>query len=197
MLIVTDNRLAKPERLQAVRKAVEENPFITDQKLASRFGVSTQTIRLDRLELGIPEVRTRTRRVAEGAYQQLRALRGREIVGDLYDLERGVRALSVLETRADMVFENSGAVRGYFIFAQAESLALAVIDAEAALTGVANIKYKQPVQAGQKLVARAEVTRRRQNKYFVTVRTYEGNNEVFRAKFIMVSLGQERGADKT
>ena len=114
-------------------------------------------------------------------------------MGDLYELKRGERALSVLETTSDMVYEKSKVVRGYFIFAQAESLALAVIDAEAALTGVANIKYKQPVRVGERLFAHAEVTRRRQNKYFVAVRTYEGNREVFRAKFIMVSLDDERG----
>jgi len=190
---VADSQLTKPERLDALRQAIAENPFVTDEMLASRFQVSTQTVRLDRMQLGIPEVRTRTRRVAEGAYRKLRSLKGREIVGDLYDLERGVRALSVLETTADMVFEKSKVVRGHFMFAQAESLALAVIDAEAALTGVANIKYKQPVRVGQRLFAQAEVTRRRQNKYFVAVRTYESNQEVFRAKFIMVSLDEERG----
>ena len=142
------NQLTKPERLEALRQAIAENPFVTDEILASRFGVSTQTVRLDRLQLGIPEVRTRTRRVAEGAYRKLRSLRGREIVGNLYELERGLRALSVLETTPDMVFEKANVVRGHFMFAQAESLALAVIDAEAALTGVANIKYKHPsVQA--------------------------------------------------
>lgn len=192
-------RWPKKERLTALRRAVEEDPFLTDEELARRFGVSSQTIRLDRLELGIPEVRARTRRVAEGAYRQLRAVHGREIVGDLYELQRGVSALSVLTTTADMVFEKSGVVRGHYIFAQAESLALAVIDAEVALTGVANIKYKLPVRVGQTLVARAEVTRRRQNKYFVAVRTQEKGREVFRAKFIMVSLdegavpGEDRG----
>ncbi|NMA55094.1 MAG: transcription factor FapR [Firmicutes bacterium] len=188
------NQLTKPERLEALRQAIAENPFVTDEILASRFGVSTQTVRLDRLQLGIPEVRTRTRRVAEGAYRKLRSLRGREIVGNLYELERGLRALSVLETTPDMVFEKANVVRGHFMFAQAESLALAVIDAEAALTGVANIKYKHPVSAGQKLFAHAEVTRRRQNKYFVAVRTFESNREVFRAKFIIVSLDDGKGA---
>lgn len=189
-------RLAKPERLKSVRQAVEDDPFVTDEKLANRYGVSTQTIRLDRLELGIPELRVRTLRVAEGAYQQLRALKGQEVIGELYDLERGVHALSVLKTTAEMVFEKSGVVRGHFIFAQAESLALAVIDAEAAVTGVANIKYKHPVLVGQNLVARAEVTRRRQNKYFVAVRTFRESIEVFRAKFIMVSLDQKGGNDE-
>jgi hypothetical protein len=99
--------LTKPQRLEAVREAIADNPFITDEMLASRFLVSAQTVRLDRLQLGIPEVRTRTRRVAEGAYRKLRSLSGREIIGDLYELERGVRALSVLETSVDMVFEKS------------------------------------------------------------------------------------------
>lgn len=188
-------RWPKKERLAALRRAVEENPFLTDEELARRFGVSSQTIRLDRLELSIPEVRARTRRVAEGAYRQLRAVHGREIVGELYELERGVSALSVLTTTPDMVFEKSGVVRGHYIFAQAESLALAVIDAEVALTGVANIKYKLPVGVGEKLVARAEVTRRRQNKYFVAVRTQAKGREVFRAKFIMVSLAEGGGAE--
>ena len=53
-----------------------------------------------------------------------------------------------------MVFEKSKVVRSHFMFAQAESLALAVIDAEAALTGVANIKYKQPVCVGQNCLPR-------------------------------------------
>ncbi|NLY51257.1 MAG: transcription factor FapR [Firmicutes bacterium] len=181
-------RWPKAKRLPALRRAVEQDPFLTDEELAQRFGVSSQTIRLDRLELSIPDMRTRTRRVAEGAYRQLRAVHRREIVGELYQLERGVSALSVLNTSEDMVFEKSRVVRGHCIFAQAESLALAVIDAEVALTGVANIKYKYPVQVGQKLIARAEVTRRRQNKYFVAVRTQVDGREVFRAKFIMVSL---------
>ena len=61
-----------------------------------------------------------------------------------------------------MVFERTQIVRGHYIFAQAESLAIAVIDAKVALTGVANIKYKTPIFAGDKLVAKAQVVRTRQ-----------------------------------
>ena len=70
---------------------------------------------------------------------------------------------------------------------RADSLALAVIDAPMAVTGVANIKYKVPVHVGEKLVAKAEIVRQRGNKYFVWVKTRNGDQEVFRAKFIMVS----------
>lgn len=63
-----------------------------------------------------------------------------------------------------------------------------MIDAPAAVTGVANIKYKTPIHVGEKLVAKAEVIRQRGNKYFIWVKTRNDVQEVFRAKFIMVSL---------
>ena len=56
------------------------------------------------------------------------------------------------------------------------------------MTGVANVKYKIPVHVGEKLVAKAEIMRKRGNKYFVWVKTKNETQEVFRAKFIMVSL---------
>lgn len=74
------------------------------------------------------------------------------------------------------------------MFGQANSLALAVIDAPVAVTGVANIKYKVPVHVGDHLIAKAEVVRRRGNKFFVWVKIRSCTQEVFRAKFIMVAL---------
>lgn len=41
---------------------------------------------------------------------------------------------------------------GAIMFAQANSLALAVMDAPAAVTGVANIKFKAPVREGRLVV---------------------------------------------
>ena len=133
-------------------------------------------------------MRKRSLKMAERAYRELKTLKGGEIVGELYELELGKRALSLLETRPDMVFEKSQVVRGHYIYAQAESLAIALVDAEVALTGVANIKYKHPVYVGDTLVAQAEVTRKRGNKYFIWVRTRNQKREVFRAKLILVSL---------
>ena len=65
------------------------------------------------------------------------------------------------------------------------------MDAPAAVTGVANIKYKVPVRAGEKLVAKAEVIRIRGNKVFIWVKTRNEQEEVFRAKFIMVAVNSE------
>jgi acyl-coenzyme A thioesterase PaaI-like protein len=113
-----------------------------------------------------------------------------EVVGELIDLELGQAAISMLTVTPDMVFSKTKIARGHYLFAQANSLALAMIDAPTAVTGVANIKYKTPVHMGAKLIAKAEVVKVRGNKYFVWVKTRIDSQEVFRAKFILVSLGQ-------
>lgn len=178
----------KKTRHNMLKKVLNEKPFLTDEELASQFGVSIQTIRLDRLGLGIPELRERTKQVAEEAHGKLKAIDARDIVGELVDLELGKNGISILEVTPGMTFEKSGITRGHYIFAQANSLALAVIDAPVALTGVANVKYKIPVEPGDKLIAKAEVVRQRGNKHFVWVKTRLGQQEIFRAKFIMVAL---------
>jgi acyl-coenzyme A thioesterase PaaI-like protein len=181
-------KIIKKARHNMLIDLLKEKPFLTDEELASHFGVSIQTIRLDRLELGIPELRERTKIVAEEARGRLKSINAREIVGELVDLELGKSGISLMEITPDMTFEKSGIARGHHIFAQANSLALAVIDAPVALTGVANIKYKIPVEPGDKLIAKAEVVRQRGNKHFVWVRTKMGREEIFRAKFIMVAI---------
>lgn len=64
------------------------------------------------------------------------------------------------------------------MFAQANSLALALIDAPMAVTGVANIKYKAPVRVGDKLIAKAELKHKRGNKFFVWVKIKNVTEEV-------------------
>ncbi|NBI06864.1 transcription factor FapR [Senegalia massiliensis] len=181
-------RKPKKERQKELKEKLIEDPFWTDEELTEVFNVSIQTIRLDRLELGIPELRERVKNVAEKNHTKVRSIGGKEIVGELIDLELGNTGISILETTKDMAFEKTDIVRGHHIFAQAESIAMAVIDAEVALTGVANIKYNEPVKSGSKLIAKAEVVRQRANKYFVHVFIYESQKQVFRGKFILVSM---------
>ena len=182
----------KKERQQGLLDTLKKDPFITDEELSETFHVSIQTIRLDRLELGIPELRERIRNVASENRKKLRTMDATEVIGDIVDLELGIRGISILQTTEEMVFERTQIVRGHYIFAQAESLAIAVIDAKVALTGVANIKYKIPIFAGDKLVAKAKVVRTRGNKYFVWVFIRVGQKEAFRGKFILVSIGKGR-----
>ncbi|MCC5911992.1 MAG: transcription factor FapR [Clostridiaceae bacterium] len=181
-------KLNKTARQKLLRELMKEEPFLTDEDLSKKFRVSIQTIRLDRLELGIPELRGRIKNVAEKNYKKVRSIVGTEIVGELIDLNLGESGISVLETSQDMAFSKTSLVRGHHIFSQAESLAMAVIDAEVALTGVSNIKYLNPVKAGDKLVAKAEVARVRGNNHFVHVRIKVDQVQVFRGKFILVVI---------
>lgn len=182
--------MTKRERLANLSERIKADPFLTDEELAESFNVSIQTIRLDRLELGIPELRERIKNVAEENYTKVRSLQGKEIMGELVDLNLGASGISILETDDTFAFEKTNVVKGQYIFAQAESLAIAVIDASVALIGVANIKYKNPVFAGDKLIAKAEVVRTRGNKYFVWVFIKVKQVEVFRGKFILVSFNK-------
>ena len=187
-MILSKKGLSKKQRQRLLKETLAGDPFLNDEELSEKFNVSIQTIRLDRMELKIPELRERIRTVAQENYPKVRSIDIKEIVGELVDLELDNRGISILETSQDMTFGKSKVVRGDIIFAQANSLAIATIDATVALTGVANIKYKLPVYAGQKLVAKAKVTRTRGNKKFVSVKIYVKQREVFRSKFILVSL---------
>ena len=179
---------SKVERHRQVIDRLRDNPFLTDAELAEIFKVSVQTIRLDRLALGIPELRERVKEVAERTHGQVKSLGSKEIVGELIDITLGQSGISVLETTESMVFERSRIVRGHFIFAQADSLAIALIDADVVLTGLANIKFKRPVQVGEKLIAKGEVIRRRGNKYVVLVITRVADDQVFRGKFVVAAV---------
>ena len=177
-------RPKKSERQMQLQHLLHQEPFLTDEELASRFSVSVQTIRLDRMALGIPEVRVRTRMVAEHVRQRVRALGHSDIIGDLLDIVLNESGISVLEATPDMTFENNDIVRGHLLFAQAESLALAIIDAPRARTGVVNVKYLRPVRIGERLVAKAQVIRRKPDgELVVLVTTHVGREPVFRGKF--------------
>ncbi|MFZ5814484.1 MAG: transcription factor FapR [Bacillota bacterium] len=184
----------KRDRQMALREKIRENPFLSDEELAHLFGVSIQTIRLDRLALGIPELRERTKSVAERTYGIVKSMGSKEIVGELIDIALGQRGISILETTDEMVFERSRVVRGQYIFAQAESLAIALINADVVLTGLANVKFKRPVTMGEKLVAKGEVIRTRRNQHVVLVETRSGTENVFRGKFSVFAVDPARVA---
>jgi acyl-coenzyme A thioesterase PaaI-like protein len=176
------------ERRERLKAVLNSNPFLSDGRLARHFGVSSQTIRLDRLALGIPDQRTRTKAVAERAYGRVKSLGQGEIVGELIDVDLGKQAISMLETTADMAFQKTGIVRSHYIFAQAESLAIGVIDAENVVTGIANLKFKRSARIGEKLVAKAQVIRVKNNKSVVVVETRVSGEQIFRGKFLVFKL---------
>lgn len=195
MLSLNKSSRGKKERHKRFLEKVKEDPFMTDEDIADYFGVSVPTVRLDRLELGIPELRERIKEVASSNHQKVRALHVDEIIGEIVEINLGESGISILDTTEQMVFFESKIVRGHYIYSMAESLAISVIDAEVALVGVANIKYKIPVYSGSKLVARATVKKKRQSSFIVWVFIYHKQKEVFRGKFILVSIAQKQIED--
>ena len=175
-------------RRAQIQAMLSRDPFLSDKSLASHFGVSLQTVRLDRMALGIPDQRARTKKLAEMVYGRVKSLPPREIIGELLDVELGKSAISVMEATPEMALERSGIIRSHYIFAQADSLAFSVMDAGNVVTGIANLKFKRPVHIGEKLIAKAQVIRTKGNKSVVLVETRSRGDLVFRAKFLMFAL---------
>ena len=95
------SRLKKQERQKQLQEKLNITPFLTDEELATHFTVSVPTIRLDRLELGIPELRERIRVMATGQSQEAVEHVPYEVVGELIDVTEGQQALSMLRTTSD------------------------------------------------------------------------------------------------
>lgn len=185
------NGFSKVARQKLLQKYISGNPFLTDEDLAHTLGVSIQTIRLDRSEIGIPEMRKRMKKVAREVYGQIRALDREELVGELIDLEIGKFGLSILDISDEMTLQKTMVGRGHILFAQANSLAVALIDTDVALTGTAKISFKRPVYQGEKVVARASITRKKGNKYMVRVSSRVGEEIVFEGKFLVFAIAEE------
>ena len=188
-MVILMARYSKENRRKVLGEALSEHPFFTDEELAERFKVSVSTIRLDRGVLGIPELRERTRVVAQGAYSTLKSLDEQEVIGELIELVIGERARSELRIDESMVLAKARVARGHYLFAQANSLAIALVDAPMALTGSVELKFIQPVQVGKLVVAEGNVIKRNRSKYWVEVSLNVDSREVLRGNWILFSIG--------
>jgi acyl-coenzyme A thioesterase PaaI-like protein len=181
-------RLSKKERQKRLQETIEENPFITDEELAEQFRVSVQTIRLDRMELSIPELRERIKLVAQERFRnEVRSLPIEEVIGDIVDIELDESAISIFDVKEEHVFSRNKIARGHHLFAQANSLAVAVINDELALTEKAHIHFTRSVKEGERVVAKAKVSepQTETGRAIVKVRSYVGQELVFYGEFIM------------
>jgi acyl-coenzyme A thioesterase PaaI-like protein len=97
----------------------------------------------------------------------------------------------MLDVNEDMVSE-FGHVRGQLLFAQANSLALAVIDADVVLTGSARVRFKRPVLQGEKVIAKAVVKTRKHNSFLVSTYLKVDGEIVFKGHFIMFAQDRKQ-----
>ncbi|WP_413365436.1 transcription factor FapR [Lysinibacillus sp. 3P01SB] len=178
----------KKERQQLLIETIADNPFVTDEQLAQQFGVSVQTIRLDRMELSIPELRERIKDVASKNYEnEVKSLPIDEVIGEIIDIELDKRALSIFDVGEEHVFQRNGIARGHHLFAQANSLAVAVIDDELALTVKSSVAFVKPVKAGDRVVTKAVVRTQQteKNRTIIDVTSTVNNDIVFTGEFEM------------
>ncbi len=181
-------RRNKRDRQQSLKETIQTNPFITDEELAEKYSVSVQTIRLDRLELSIPELRERIKHVAEKKFQdEVRSLPIEEVIGEIIDIELDKTAISIFDVKQEHVFKRNQIARGHHMFAQANSLAVAVINDELALTAKANIHFIQPVKNKERVIAKARVKKidEETGRTVVEVNSFVNNEIVFKGEFVM------------
>ena len=184
----------KRERQTALKKSIIENPFVTDEELSAEFDVSVQTIRLDRMELSIPELRERIKHVAVKTFEdEVKSLPIDEVIGEIIDIELDEKAISIFDVKPEHVFQRNQIARGHHLFAQANSLAVAVMNEELALTVKSELQFLRPVKAGQRIVAKATVIDRQpeKNRAFVKVVSTVDQVTVFIGTFEMYRMTEQ------
>ena len=184
-------RLSKQKRQEKLMEAFSKDPFLTDEEMAKKCGVSIQTIRLDRMELGIPELRERIKRMAEGNFDQIRSLSPEEVIGEVIDLQFDQSGISILDIRKEHVFARNHIARGHYLFAQANSLAVAIIDGEVVLTRSAQIRFVRPVRLGERCIAYAKVISKDQARFEIQVKTRVNQEVVFQGIFHVYRFEEE------
>ena len=184
-------KLKKDERRIAIQNAIDANPFITDNELCEKFGVSIQTIRLDRTHLNIPELRKRIKLVAEQNYGQIRSIEANEIIGDLIQVEPDIEAQSLIEITEDTVFAKTQIARGHILFAQANSLCVALIHNPTVLTQESQVEFIEKVKLNDTVRAKAQVIDKTCKHYIIEVNSYVKDKLVFKGKFKMFYISED------
>ena len=186
-------RNEKQKRQEKLSALLEQNPLYTDEDLSRLLKVSLSTIRLDRALMGVPELRERTRQMAERAVSRLRSLKQEEFIGELLGLEPNIWALSTLQTTKEMAFRHTNQVWDQYIYAQASTLAIAVVEAVLVVVTAFRGRYSAPAIVGDRLVARAKVGVHEGSKYIVSVHTTVNDREIYVGRFIVKALSSADG----
>lgn len=180
---------SKADRQRELVDMLKNDPFYTDEELATLFDVSIQTIRLDRLTLNIPELRERVKQIAETETSKVKTLGIKEITGEIIDLSVGQLGISMLDVTEDMIYSKTGTLKDDYIFSLANSLAMAIIDAPKVIMRFANIKTVKQINQKDRLIAKAEIYKNVDKKHYVKVIVNNKSQEqIFRGKFIFEEL---------
>lgn len=183
-------KLMKKDRQQQLLTLLKDNPFMTDEDLSRAFQVSIQTIRLDRLEKNIPELRERIKDVAFQNRDEVKALPIDEVIGDIIELQLDKVGISILDITEEHVFHRNKIARGHFLFAQANSLCVAVLNDELALTAKSELKFIRPVKLNDRVITKATLLEKKNNRAHIEVTSTVKQQVVFIGKFEMYYLNE-------
>ncbi len=171
-----------------VMEEVVKNPFISDEELAANLNASIHTVRSDRRKIGIPEVRKRGKEMPDSLVYHSKSLSDSEIVGEVLEITLDKEGLSLLETTENMGLKKSGIIRGHLLFAQANTLANAIVDSEMAVTAETQVRFISPAYVGERLLAKAKVVSSKNHKKKVTVVIKSQQKTVLEGSFMIYSL---------
>ncbi|MEB6569606.1 transcription factor FapR [Staphylococcus auricularis] len=184
-------KMKKQDRQAAIEKEIEANPFITDNELSQRFHVSIQTIRLDRSQLNIPELRTRIKMVAQQNHERIQSIEANEISGYVIDIVPNETATSVIQINEDSVFTRNQIARGHVLFAQANSLCVALIHKPVVLTRESRVKFVKQVKLHDNVHAKARVLEVNEKYFYIEVKSYVQQTQVFEGTFKMYYTSED------
>ena len=182
--------LTAADRQEQVRRELEKNPYILDHELAEILAVSIHTIRADRKSLGIPDIRKRFRDWSETRTARSKTLTGKEIVGELLEVELDQAGISLMETRPEMALANGEIIHGHALFAQANSLATAIVNTEHALTARAEVQFTAAAYVGEKILGKARVLSANHWKKDIEVILKTPTAVVFKGRFLVYTLNE-------
>ncbi len=184
-------QLTATERQNQIRLELERNPYALDQELAEVVNASIHTIRADRKALGIPDVRKRYREIAGNlASIKPRPVTESDVVGELLEVELDSEGISLLEATQELAFARGGIIRGHTLFAQANSLAAAIVDSEYALTARATVELSAAAWVGEKILGKAKVIKKNHWKKEIEVTLKTPRTVVFKGLFLVYSLNE-------
>jgi acyl-coenzyme A thioesterase PaaI-like protein len=183
--------LSAAERQDQIRKELERNPYALDHELAELVNASIHTIRADRKALGIPDVRKRYREIAHSlATTKPRPVTESDVIGELLEVELDSEGISLLEATSEMAFPRGGIIRGHTLFAQANSLAAAIVDSEYALTAHATVQFTAAAWVGEKILGKARVLKKNHWKKEIEVTLKTQRTVVFKGLFLVYSINE-------
>ncbi|MCP4713976.1 MAG: thioesterase [Deltaproteobacteria bacterium] len=111
------------------------------------------------------------------------------LCGKPIELEDGFCRVELVPTAA-MAADDTGLVHGGFIFGLADYAAMLAVNHPNVVLGAAEVKFMKPVAVGERVVAEADIERRKDGKATVQVSVLRDKQEVFSGTFTCFTLEQ-------